>query len=106
MSAKTGVAPHCQTAFAVAINDNEGTMTSSPGPTPETYSASCRAVVQFVVATAYGAPTREANASSKARTRGPCETQPEATASATAAPSAAVRVGRAKGTCIMTWRGS
>ncbi len=34
MSAKTGVAPHCQTAFAVAMNESEGTITSSPGPTP------------------------------------------------------------------------
>ena len=35
MSAKTGVAPHCQTALAVAMNDSDGTITSSPGPTPE-----------------------------------------------------------------------
>ena len=51
-------------------------MTSSPGPTPETWSASCSAVVQFVVATASAAPTRSANAASNSRTRGPCETQP------------------------------
>ena len=60
MSAKTGVAPHCQTAFAVAMNDVEGTITSSPGPTPETYSARCSAVVQLLVATASGAPMRSA----------------------------------------------
>jgi hypothetical protein len=36
MSAKIGVAPHCQTAFAVAMNDSDGTMTSSPGPIPDT----------------------------------------------------------------------
>ena len=35
-SAKTGVAPHCQTALAVAMNDSDGTITSSPGPTPDT----------------------------------------------------------------------
>ncbi len=35
MSANTGVAPHCQTALAVAMKESEGTMTSSPGPTPE-----------------------------------------------------------------------
>ena len=34
MSANTGRAPHCQTALAVAMNVSEGTMTSSPGPTP------------------------------------------------------------------------
>ncbi len=36
MSAKTGVAPHCQTALAVAMKLSDGTITSSPGPTPET----------------------------------------------------------------------
>ena len=35
MSAKTGVAPQCQTALAVAMNDSDGTITSSPGPTPD-----------------------------------------------------------------------
>ncbi len=36
MSANTGSAPHCHTELAVAMNDSDGTMTSSPGPTPET----------------------------------------------------------------------
>ena len=58
MSANTGVAPHCQTAFAVAMNDIDGTITSSPAPTPEAYNARCSAVVQLVVAIASGAPTR------------------------------------------------
>ena len=58
MSANTGVAPHCQTALAVAMNDSDGTITSSPGPTPDAYSARWSAVVQLVVATASGAPTR------------------------------------------------
>ena len=35
-SANTGVPPFCQTALAVAMNDSDGTMTSSPGPTPAT----------------------------------------------------------------------
>src|SRR3978361_2314295 len=77
MSAKTGVAPQCQTELAVAMNDSDGTMTSSPGPTHMTGSASCSAAWQLVVATASAAPTRSENASSKARTLGPCETQPE-----------------------------
>ena len=51
-------------------------------------------------ATASGAPTRSAKAASNAATRGPWETQPEATASATAAPSASVSDGRANGTSI------
>src|SRR3954447_22229328 len=82
-SANTGVAPFCHTALAVAMNDSDGTITSSPGPTPDTYSANCSAVVQFVVATASGAPTRSANARSNSRTRGPWETQPVAIVSAT-----------------------
>src|SRR4051794_25424319 len=75
-SANTGVAPFCQTALAVAMNDIDGTITSSPGPTPDAWSANCSAVVQLVVATASGAPTRSANAASNSRTRGPCDTQP------------------------------
>src|ERR1700755_3668277 len=77
-SANTGVAPQCQTALAVAMNDSDGTMTSSPGPTPDAYSARCSAVVQFVVAIACAAPTRAAKACSNAWTRGPWETQPDA----------------------------
>ena len=41
-SANTGFAPHCHTAFAVAMNDSDGTMTSSPGPTPDAYNARWR----------------------------------------------------------------
>ena len=39
MSANTGVAPHCHTELAVAMKDSDGTITSSPGPTPDAYSA-------------------------------------------------------------------
>ena len=87
MSANTGVAPFCQTELAVAMNDIGGTITSSPGPIPDTYRASCSAVVQFVVATASGAPTRAAKAASNSRTRGPWATQPVAMVAATASPS-------------------
>jgi hypothetical protein len=34
MSAKTGVAPQATTELAVAAKVKDGTMTSSPGPTP------------------------------------------------------------------------
>ena len=34
MSANTGVPPQYSTAFEVAANDIDGTITSSPGPTP------------------------------------------------------------------------
>ena len=38
-SAKTGFAPHIETADAVAKNVNAGTITSSPGPIPTARSA-------------------------------------------------------------------
>ena len=34
MSANTGVAPQYKIALAVAVNVYDGTITSSPGPTP------------------------------------------------------------------------
>ena len=94
MSANTGVAPHCQTALAVAMNESEGTITSSPGPTPDAYRARCSAVVQLVVATASGAPTRSAKARSNSCTRGPWVSQPEAITSATASASPPPNHGR------------
>ena len=41
MSAKTGVAPVSATEFAVAAKVNDGTMTSSPGPTPAASRPRC-----------------------------------------------------------------
>jgi hypothetical protein len=86
-SANTGVAPTYRTAFAVAMNDSEGTITSSPGPTPTASMARCRPVVQELTAMPCAAPTRAANVSSNVATRGPCATQPERTASAAACAS-------------------
>ena len=91
MSANTGVAPQCQTALAVAMNDSEGTITSSPGPTPRTWSANASAVVQLVVATASADPTRAANCRSNSSTLGPWESQPEAITCATASCSPPAR---------------
>src|SRR3954454_21045472 len=100
MSAKTGVAPIAQTALAVAMNDSDGTMTSSPGPTPSANSASDSAVVQLETATAAAAPTRSAKRASNSATFGPCDTQPDAMTAATAAPSSPLNVGLANGTSI------
>src|SRR5664280_1035336 len=86
-SAKTGSAPTYRTAFVVAMNENDGTTTSSPGPIPATCSARCSAVVQDDTATAYGDCMRAANVSSNSLTRGPCATQPERRTSVTAATS-------------------
>src|SRR5438132_3204067 len=76
MSAKTTVAPVYRMAFADAMNVNDGTMTSSPGPMPAVASARCRPVVQEVVAIPCFAPTYDATAFSNAATFGPWVTHP------------------------------
>src|SRR5207247_1185500 len=68
----------------VAMNDSDGATTSSPGPIPAAMSARCSAVVHEDTATACPAPSASANAASNRATRGPCATQPEATAAAAA----------------------
>src|ERR1035441_4045618 len=90
-SAKTGCAPTYRTTLAVAMNDSDGTITSSPGPTDVTTRARCSAVVQEETATAWPTPTAAANFSSNSATRGPCATQPELTAAAAAAASSGPR---------------
>ena len=62
-------------------------MTSSPGPTPATSKARCRAVVQLETAQAWRAPVKRANSVSKAATCGPCVSQPESTTAAAASAS-------------------
>src|SRR4051812_26268775 len=78
-SANTGVALTYRTALAVAMNENDGTTTSSPAFTPSRYSARCRPVVHDDTATPWPAPLASANASSNSATRGPCATQPDRT---------------------------
>src|SRR5215469_11279715 len=95
MSAKTGVAPSVQTALAVAMNDSDGTITSSPGPMPSAYNASASAVVQLETAIPASAPTTSAKRCSNSATFGPCETQPDAITAATTSPSSPVNVGLA-----------
>src|SRR3979409_18465 len=63
-------------AFADAMNVNDGTMTSSPGPTPAVTSARCRPVVHDVVAMPCFAPTYDATAFSNSATFGPWVTHP------------------------------
>src|SRR6266536_839977 len=76
MSANTTVAPVYRIAFAEAMNVNDGTMTSSPGPTPAVASARWRPVVQEVVAIPCFAPTYDATAFSNSATFGPWVTHP------------------------------
>src|SRR5215211_6161847 len=70
-SANTGWAPTYATALVVAMKENDGTTTSSPGPTPATSSARWSAVVQDETATAWSACMASAKADSNAATLGP-----------------------------------
>src|SRR5437773_11302925 len=58
------------------MNVKDGTMTSSPRPTPMLASARCSPVVQEVVAMPCFAPTYVATAFSNSATFGPWVTQP------------------------------
>jgi hypothetical protein len=49
MSQKTGVAPWCSTAIAVATKVNAGTMTSPPGRIPAATTAQWSAAVPLLV---------------------------------------------------------
>src|SRR5258705_6122311 len=75
------------------MNDNDGTITSSPARTPTAMRARCSPVVQELTATPWLAPTRSANLRSNSATRGPCATQPERTASAAARASSSPSMG-------------
>ena len=100
-SAKTGVAPTYRAAFAVAMNESDGTMTSSPAPTPSTRRARCRPAVHDDSATARRHPTWAANAASNSATRGPWAIHPEAIASAAACCSARPRKGFMMGIIVI-----
>ena len=82
-------APDWRIEFAVAMNDIEGQMTSSLGPTPETTSDRCSAAVQLQTATASAVPQKAATARSNSATLGPCVTQPLSTVALAARASAA-----------------
>src|SRR5450755_3645728 len=84
ISAKTGSPPAWWMALQVAMQVDEGTTTSEPGPTPLRCRARCREVVQALVATPYFAPTYDATAFSNSATFGPWLIQPERITSAAA----------------------
>ncbi len=93
MSAKTGRARSKTGALAEATNENGEVMTSSPSLTPTARSARCRPLVPEETALACAAPTRAANASSNAGTRGPSDNCPDRRTSMTARSSSAPRTG-------------
>ena len=71
MSQNTGVAPVGAIASALAKNVNEGTTTSSPGPTPMARSAIVIASVPLATPIACSTPSSCANSVSNAATFGP-----------------------------------
>src|SRR5712691_2361948 len=103
ISANTGVAPAYSTAFAVAMNEYDGQITSPPGPTPLATSARCSAVVHDVVATPWAAPARAATSDSNSATLGPWLTQPLLRTSATARASASPNSGLVSGIMSSRW---
>ena len=97
MSAKTGVAPTRRTALAVAAKENDGTITSSPGPMPSAISVSCSAEVPELTATQCRPSTSAENSSSNAATSGPCTTMPLRSTRTAASISSSPITGRAGG---------
>jgi hypothetical protein len=105
-SAKIGRAPASSTVLAVAMNESDGTTTSSPGPTPSRCRARCSPAVQLDSATPSAVPTMPARRCSNSRTLGPCAIQPDSRTAVTAASSPSPSHGRMTG-IVMTpspWR--
>jgi hypothetical protein len=75
------------TAAAVAAKVSDGTITSSPGPTPAARYARWRAAVHEETATAWATPRCAANAASNSYVRGPSVSQPDSSTSITALTS-------------------
>src|SRR5262249_50115562 len=99
-SAKTGVAPSRMKQFADATNESGDVITSSPGPTPAMWQSMCRPAVPLETATAYGAPTRSASASSKRWIHGPSDRRPDRRTSRTSSSSRSSIHGRESGISV------
>ncbi len=83
--------------MAVAAKVKDGTITSSPGPSPRASSERCSADVPELTATQYAAPVTGANSSSNAFTSGPCTTMPLRSTRTAASMSASEISGLAAG---------
>ena len=77
MSAKQAVAPASRMEFKVATNVKGLVTTSSPGCSCSASSATTRAVVPLLTATACAAPVISRQCSSKRCTIAPCASMPE-----------------------------
>ena len=85
-------------AFTVATKVIDGTITSSPGPSPAARPCRCSAAVPLETATACAAPAYSANAASNSAMRGPMDSHPDRYVAAMASISASVISTSARGT--------
>ena len=97
MSTNTGRAPARTTTLAVATQDSGVVMTSSPGFTPASSSASSSAPVPETSARTGRPPKYADSCASKAFTCGPLVIQPERSTSTTPAMVSSSMSGRVKG---------
>ncbi len=84
-STGTGSAPAADTASQVATNVCDGTITSSPAPTPSARSPNSSASNPLPTVTQWVAPQYAANSRSNSATSGPARYRPESSTRATAA---------------------
>src|SRR5690606_24795697 len=98
-STMTGLAPRYRTTSAVAVKVYDGTMTSSPGPTPNASNAKCKPEVAELTAIVWISlpPKKSAKSASNFLVLGPVVTQPERRASTTSAISSSPISGNEKG---------
>jgi hypothetical protein len=92
----TGVAPQCNTIFAVAAYVMAGIVNSSPGPTPYHRNANSQAAVQLEKQASCGTSRNSASSFSNAANSGPEVIQPERNTRLTAAMVSSSMGGGAK----------
>src|SRR5438067_7654335 len=97
ISANTGFARSNRITLAEATNEKLDVITSSPGPMPRRWSATCRPAVPLEHAMACCVPTRSANARSNAGPTGPQARLSDRRTSSTSSSSRLSMYGRARG---------
>ena len=96
-STNTGVAPTASATFALATQLSGDVITSSPGPMPQTRSASSNAAVPELTSLTGRPPKRADKAASNCWHLGPVVIQPERSTAATSLIVASSIEGRVKG---------
>ena len=101
ISAKTGIPPASATEFAVAANEKDGTMTSSPALIPAAINPRWSADVPELTAMQCLPSTYFENSSSNALTSGPWAIMPLRRTRSTAARSSSPMIGLAAGIMVI-----